>query len=127
VKVLGVNWVGVKTTQLDRSREFFTEVTGLAVSYQKTDFAVLQLPDGDKLELFGPAGPDPEPQFSSNSVVAGFWVDGLESAREELVNGGAELVGEPHGEPGGYSWQHFRAPDGKIFEVISDPPRARPG
>jgi predicted enzyme related to lactoylglutathione lyase len=127
VKVLGISWAGVKTTEFDRSRDFFARVMGLTISYQKTDFAVLQLPDGDKLEIFGPEGPDPEPQFSRNSVVAGFWVEDFEGARAELASGGAELVGEPGGEPGGYRWQHFRAPDGKIFEVCSDPLRAHPG
>jgi predicted enzyme related to lactoylglutathione lyase len=127
VKVLGISWAGVKTTEFDRSRDFFARVMGLTISYQKTDFAVLQLPDGDKLEIFGPHGPDPEQQFSNNSVVAGFWVEDFESAREELARGGAELVDEPGGETGGYRWQHFRAPDGKIFEICSDPLRASPG
>jgi predicted enzyme related to lactoylglutathione lyase len=126
VKVLSISWVGVKTAQFDRTREFFSQVMGLTISYQNTDFAVLELPDGDKLELFGPAGPDLELQFSNNSVVAGFSVEDFEKAREELLHGGAELVGEPGGEPGGYRWQHFRAPDGKIFEVSSEPLRRRP-
>jgi predicted enzyme related to lactoylglutathione lyase len=127
MKILGISWVGVKTSEFDRSRDFFSQVMGIPISYQKADFVVLQLPDGDKLEFFGPEGPDHELQFSNNSVVAGFWVEDFESAREELARGGAELVGEPAGEPGGYRWQHFRAPDGKVFEVCSDPQRARHG
>ena len=71
MKVLSISWLGVKTAQFDRTREFLSQVMGLTISYENTDFAVLELPDGDKLELFGPAGPDPEPQFSDNPVVAG--------------------------------------------------------
>jgi predicted enzyme related to lactoylglutathione lyase len=126
VKVLGMSWVGVKTSDFARSRTFFSEVMGLAFSYERADFAMVRLPDGDKFELFGPEGPDPEPQFRNNAVVAGFWVDDFEGAREELRASGAELLGEVKGDPGGYRWQHFRAPDGKVFELISEPARPRP-
>jgi hypothetical protein len=32
-----------------------------------------------------------------------------------------ELLGELHVSGGGEAWQHFRAPDGKVFELCSDP------
>jgi predicted enzyme related to lactoylglutathione lyase len=127
VKVLGISWVGLKTSDFAQGRRFFSEVLGLEFTYEKPDFAMARLPDGDKFELFGPEGPDPEPQFRNNAVVAGFWVEDFEGAREELLASGVELLGDAKGEPGGYRWQHFRAPDGKIFEVISDPLRPRPG
>lgn len=126
MKVLGINWVGVKTDAFGPSCAFFTDVMGLEISYRRADFAVLELPDGDKLEFFGPGGPDPESQFRHNQVVAGFWVADIEGARAELLAGGAELLGELEGTDGGYQWQHFRAPDGKVFELCSDPGRALP-
>jgi hypothetical protein len=85
-----------------------------------------RLPDGDKFELFGREGPDPEPQFRNNGVVAGFWVEDFEGAREELLARGVELLGDPKGDSAGYRWQHFRATDGKVFELISDPARLSP-
>jgi predicted enzyme related to lactoylglutathione lyase len=121
VKVLGINWVGVKTKEFDLTRSFFSGVMGVPVTFDRPDFAVMTLPSGDKVEIFGPAGPDPDSQFATNTVVAGFLVDDIEAARAELAAGGAELLGEIEGRPGGYRWQHFRSPDGKVFEVCSDP------
>jgi len=123
LKILGINWVGVKTADFSQTRSSFAEVMGLAVSYEKADFAATVLPDGDKLEIFGPEGPDEATQFGDNSVVAGFRVEGIEAARAELQELGVVLLGETAGDPGGYQWQHFRAPDGKVFELCSDPRR----
>ncbi|MGC1185734.1 MAG: VOC family protein [Candidatus Dormiibacterota bacterium] len=120
MKILGINWVGVKTADFDLTRSFFAEVMGLRVTFERPDFAVMRLPNGAKVEIFGPAGPDPDSQFAENAVVAGFLVDDIEAARAELLAGGVELLGEIEGRPGGDRWQHFRSPDGKVFELCSD-------
>jgi hypothetical protein len=31
------------------------------------------------------------------------------------------LIGTKQAGGDGYLWQHFRAPDGKVFELVSDP------
>jgi hypothetical protein len=41
-------------------------------------------------------------------------VDDLSAAREELLERGFELLGEP-----GPTWQHFRGPDGNIYELVA--------
>ncbi|HUY57131.1 MAG TPA: VOC family protein [Candidatus Micrarchaeaceae archaeon] len=127
MKVLGINWLGVKTPTFATSRDFFTEVIGLQVTYQAAEFAVMELPDGDKLEIFGPQGPDSETQSRQGSIVAGFWVDDIGSAVAELVNQGVELIGGIEGKAGRHQWQRFRAPDGNEFELCSDPQRRFPG
>ena len=38
---------------------------------------------------------------------------------------GVELLGDLREMPDGYAWQHFRAPDGHVYEVTADP-RAGP-
>jgi hypothetical protein len=45
-------------------------------------------------------------------VICGFAVADLEQARQALVQAGIELNGDKQG-----GWQHFRAPDGSIFEL----------
>ena len=60
--------------------------------------------------------------FERNSVVAGFLVDDMHAARDELAPApGVELLGELNVMPGGYAWQHFRAPDGLVYELTADP------
>lgn len=51
-------------------------------------------------------------------TMAGFFRDVI-----ELRRAGAELIGERHTTESSYSWQHFRAPDGKVFELCHDPDR----
>jgi PhnB protein len=45
----------------------------------------------------------------------GFAVDDLTSAVQELREAGIELLGPP-----GPTWQHFRGPDGNVYELNSD-------
>lgn len=123
MNVKGVSWVGVKTSSHSDMVRFFTDVMGLPVALEQPDFVVFQLPDGDKVEVFGIAGPDSPQQFSENEVVAGFVVDDIEEASAELMAAGIELLGERQHGSKGYAWQHFRGPDGKVFELTYDPER----
>jgi catechol 2,3-dioxygenase-like lactoylglutathione lyase family enzyme len=108
-------------------RAFATDVLGLRVVGQDTaDFVELNMADGAKLELFGSAAVADGPWlFASNPVVAGFLVDDIEAARDELARiPGVELLGDLRIEADGYAWQHFRAPDGHVYELTADPSAA---
>jgi predicted enzyme related to lactoylglutathione lyase len=121
MRVRGISWVGVKTDAYRQMKDFFADVAGMAVDYERPDFAVFRLPNGDKLEVFGPAAADPPEQFAVEKVVASLLVDDLDEAIEELRAAGVELIGSKQGGGEGYFWQHFRAPDGKVFELVCDP------
>ena len=105
-------------------RSFAIDTLGLRIDGQDTeDFVVLGMADGGKLELFGPTAVGDSPWlFEANPVVAGFLVDDIEAAREELERTpDVELLGELRSLPNGYAWQHFRAPDGHVYELTFDP------
>ncbi|MEV6300672.1 VOC family protein [Actinoplanes sp. NPDC051861] len=121
MRVRGISWVGVKTDSYQQMRAFFTGVVGVPVAYERPDFAVFQFPSGDKLEIFGPGATDPPEQFAVEKVVASLLVDDIDAAIEELRQAGAELIGHKSSGGDGYFWQHFRAPDGKVFELVCDP------
>ncbi|HXT89187.1 MAG TPA: VOC family protein [Trebonia sp.] len=121
MRVRGISWVGVKTSSYPQMREFFVTRAGLAVDFERPDFAVLRFPNGDKLEIFGPEAAEPPEQFARNQVEASLLVDDFDEAVEELRAAGIELVGECGDGGEGYRWQHFRAPDGKVFELVADP------
>jgi catechol 2,3-dioxygenase-like lactoylglutathione lyase family enzyme len=124
VEVKGIRWVGVSTEAVSRMRSFATEVLGLRVAGDdREDVVELAMADGAKLELYGPAGnPDSPWLFDSNRVVAGFLVDDIRAARDELARTpGVELLGDLRVLPDGYAWQHFRAPDGHVYELTADP------
>jgi hypothetical protein len=124
VKVKGVRWLGVGTERVSLMRSFAIEVLGLRVAGEDTEnFVELAMGDGAKLELFGPAAVGDSPWlFESNPIVAGFLVEDIEAARDELARTpNVELLGELRVLPGGYAWQHFRAPDGNVYELTADP------
>jgi catechol 2,3-dioxygenase-like lactoylglutathione lyase family enzyme len=124
MEVKGIRWIGVGTDRLADMRSFAVDVLGLrAVGQDTEDFVELAMADGAKLELFGSRAAEDGPWlFASNPVVAGFLVDDIEAARDELARTpGVELLGELRVMPSGYAWQHFRAPDGHVYELTADP------
>jgi hypothetical protein len=124
VEVKGVRWLGVGTERVSLMRSFAIEVLGLRVAGEDTEnFVELAMGDGAKLELFGPTAAADSPWlFESNPIVAGFLVEDIEAARDELARTpNVELLGELQVLPGGYAWQHFRAPDGNVYELTADP------
>jgi predicted enzyme related to lactoylglutathione lyase len=123
MRITGVSWVGVKTDHYSEMATFFRTVVELEVIVERPDFTVFRLPSGDQLEIFGPHGPNPAEQFARNEVVAGLLVDDIEQAIRELREAGVEIIGERGLGGHGYAWQHFRAPDGKVFELCYDPNR----
>jgi hypothetical protein len=103
-------------------RSFALDVLGLALEREDEDFLETTAANGDKLEIFGPGGPQPAYQFGAAPVVVGFLVDDIEVARDELAaTPGVELLGGLEVAEDGYAWQHFRAPDGLVYEVAFDP------
>jgi catechol 2,3-dioxygenase-like lactoylglutathione lyase family enzyme len=124
MKVKGIRWIGVGTPDVRRMRSFAVDVLGMQVVGQDTEeFAELAMGDGAKLEFFGSAAAADGPwMFERNPVVAGFLVDDIESARDELARTpDVELLGELRVMADGYAWQHFRAPDGYVYELTADP------
>jgi predicted enzyme related to lactoylglutathione lyase len=122
MRVQGVSWVGVKTDQYAAMAAFFRDVIGLGAVAERDDFLVFRTPDGDQVEIFGPNGPNPVEQFAHDQVVAGLLVDDIDAAIADLRAAGVELIGEVN-TSGSYSWQHFRAPDGKVFDICNEPGR----
>jgi predicted enzyme related to lactoylglutathione lyase len=117
MKVKALSWMGVKTSQFDDMVHLYRDVLQLHLELEQPDFAVFRLPNGDTLELFGPAGPNAH--LAQGIVVCGFRVDDIEQARQDLIEAGIELIGPLQGD-GGTSWQHFRGPGGSVFELNAE-------
>jgi catechol 2,3-dioxygenase-like lactoylglutathione lyase family enzyme len=118
--IKGLAWLGVRTDRFDELERFMTDAMGLTVDHKNGEATVFKLDDGSKVEIFGPT--DEEHRHFSTGPVAGFLVEDISSAREQLESAGAEFIGPIHEwEPTGETWTHFRAPDGNVYELTHRP------
>ena len=117
MRVKGIVWLGTRTPRFAQMRDFFAALAGQPHTDDDA-FAVWDLENGDRLEVFGPDG-DAPPYVEA--PVAGFLVDDVTAARAELERHGAEFIGPVHAYGDGNEWSHFRAPDGHVYEVTNRP------
>ena len=122
MKARGLVWLGTRTRNFDDTVRFFGETLGLSKSHEEPDFAVFLLPNGDKVEVFGPG--DREHEHFDTGPVAGFLVDDVREAREDLEAAGITFIGPVNEGDDGGAWSHFRGPDGNVYEVTRP---AKPG
>ena len=124
MEIYKLAWVGTRTANADRTVAFFRDVLGLRLELDQPGFWMLKLPDGGKVEVFGPDN-DVNRHFTTGPV-AGFLVDDVSGAADELRSAGIEVVFGPTSDEHGNAWVHFRAPDGNIYEFTQDPGVSRP-
>ena len=110
-------WLGVRAEAYEPMVAFLRDVLGLRVEFERRTTAELSLPDGDRVQVFGPG----DPYFSffaehAGGPVALFEVADVHGARGELVAAGIEVVGSIERERE-WEWLHFRAPDGNLYEL----------
>jgi catechol 2,3-dioxygenase-like lactoylglutathione lyase family enzyme len=124
MRIIKLAWVGTRTDHAEPTVAFFREVLGLRLEMAIQGFWVLKLPDGGKVEIFGP---DSEiNRHFTTGPVAGFLVDDVHAAAAELRSAGVEVLLESPVDDSGNAWVHFRAPDGNIYELTQDPGVSRP-
>jgi catechol 2,3-dioxygenase-like lactoylglutathione lyase family enzyme len=124
MRISKLAWVGTRTGNAAATVAFFREVLGLRLELDLPGFWMLKLPEGSKMEVFGPDSPITR-HFTTGPVV-GFLVDDVHGATAELRSAGVEIVLESEVDDSGNAWVHFRAPDGNIYEFTQDPGVSRP-
>jgi predicted enzyme related to lactoylglutathione lyase len=114
--IRGIIWVGTATPKHREMAAFLGQVLGLPQAPDSTpEVPLFTLPDGATLAVMTPAaGAD-----ATDTRVVGFRVADLDAAIADLERAGAEVLGPLFSGPRG-RWQHFRAPDGWVYELIED-------
>jgi hypothetical protein len=82
MKIKALVWMGIKTDTFQEMEHFMQDVMGLPQVHHAQDFAVFQLPNKDKVEIFGPQGPNQH--FAPDSIVCGFLVEDIHQAGRNL-------------------------------------------
>jgi catechol 2,3-dioxygenase-like lactoylglutathione lyase family enzyme len=98
---------------------FLKDVLHLVPEIEEEGFAVFRLPNGDTVEIF--AADDEHHRHFTTGPVVGLRVDDVAAAQAEMEAAGIEFFSRPESSPDGYSWSHFRAPDGNVYELMSGP------
>lgn len=119
IRVKGLAWAGVGTDRYAETMRLFRDVLGLEVENEGDEQAILRMPTGQQVEIFGRDGRGKS--LNSPPTVA-FEVDDVAAARDALIEAGIEVVGDI-GSWNGHEWLYFRSPDGYLFEVKRSPVR----
>ncbi len=114
--VKGLTWLGLRTTQFEEMVRFFRDVMGMQPIRDEPEIAGFQMADGTQVELYRP-GEEFHSFFTTGPVVA-FRVDDVEAARATMEAAEIEFIG-PIQQMDKMKWNHFRAPDGTVFEIFS--------
>jgi catechol 2,3-dioxygenase-like lactoylglutathione lyase family enzyme len=116
MKVKGLVWLGLRTAQFEETVKLFRDVMGMELIRDEPQIAGFQLTNNTQVEVYRPEE-EFHSFFTSGPVVA-FLVDNVDEARAEMEAAGIEFIG-PIQRAGSTSWNHFRAPDGTVFEIMS--------
>jgi catechol 2,3-dioxygenase-like lactoylglutathione lyase family enzyme len=118
MRVKGLSWLGLRTAQFEEMVTFFRDVMGMQPIRDEPEIVGFQLMDGTQMELFRPE--EEFHVFFITGPVVAFRVDDVDAARTTMEAAGIEFIG-PIQREGNTSWNHFRAPDGTVFEILSKP------
>lgn len=116
MKVLSLGWLGVRTCHAKEMAAFYRDVFGLELLREDATSSRFRLANGTEAHVY--VGSDPDHDFFGSGPVVGFEVESFRAAREALLKAGTELIYPEPQRMGGRAWQHFRAPDGNVYEVI---------
>ena len=114
--VEGLTWLGLRTPQFEEMVTFFRDVMGMQPIRDEPEIAGFQLTDGTQVELYRPE--EEFHAFFTTGPVVAFRVDNVDAARASMEAAGIEFIG-PIQRADKTSWNHFRAPDGTVFEIMS--------
>jgi catechol 2,3-dioxygenase-like lactoylglutathione lyase family enzyme len=114
--IKGLTWLGLRTTQFEEMVKFFRDVMGMQPIRDEPEIAGFQLTNGTQVELYRPE--EAFHAFFTTGPVVAFLVDDVDVARASMEAAGIEFIG-PIQCAGKTRWNHFRAPDGTVFEILS--------
>jgi glyoxylase I family protein len=117
MQIKGITFVGTRTGARSAMGTFVRDVLGLApTTVDGADAEMFALPDGSTFAVTSPDGPD-GPDDTERTV--GFLVEDIAAAAAELKASGV-TVDEEIAETTTQRYLHFRAPDGRLYELVEN-------
>lgn len=115
MNVTGIVWMGVRTAAYSELDRLFGSVMGMSVTKRTDGVTWFELPGGEEIQIFDDA--DQDHTFFGPGPVLGFRVDDFAGAMTALTDAEVELIGDGDADANS-QWQHFRGPDGNIYEIL---------
>ena len=118
-KFKGIVWLGVRTKKFNELVDFYQNKMGLTVTHEAPGFTALDLPNGDRLEIFSEdykSTHGNDYNHFSTGPVAGFLVDDINQAKTEMEAEGILFMGTIS-EGNRSKWVHFKGVDDNIYEL----------
>ncbi len=108
-------WTGGRTERFPETVAFYRDVLGLEVLREEPDDARFRLGDGTELHVYGPG--DRDHAFFGTGPVVGLLVEDFAATQARMVDAGIEFIG-PVQRDESATWNHFRGPDGNVYEIM---------
>jgi catechol 2,3-dioxygenase-like lactoylglutathione lyase family enzyme len=116
MSVQALGWIGVRTKNAEAMCSFYKEVLKLEVLQSDANSTRFRLADGTEAHVYG--ADDIDHTFFGSGPVVGFYVESFAAARASMLQAGIEFIYPEPQRQAGQAWQHFRAPDGNVYEII---------
>jgi catechol 2,3-dioxygenase-like lactoylglutathione lyase family enzyme len=116
LKIAGLGWLGVRTANAAAMCDLYRDVLGLEVIREQPGATWFRLADGTEVHVYGSA--DTEHEYFGTAPVIGLRVDSFREVRERMLSQGIQFLYLEPQRQDGLAWQHFRGPDGNIYEII---------
>ena len=113
--VRSIGFVGVRTPAFAEMTALYRDVLGLAPILERPGAAWFKAADGTAIHVY--AEDDADHEFFDRGPVVGLVVDDFDARRAAMVASGIAFIGDPQRD-GGLAWNHYRGPDGNVYEII---------
>lgn len=114
--VRSLGWLGVRTPDAAAMCAFYRDVLQLEVILERPGATWFRLADSTEVHVYGTD--DRDHDFFGTAPVVGFAVESFRAAHAAMIAAGTEFLYHEPQRAEGRAWQHFRAPDGNVYEII---------
>src|SRR6185503_6068183 len=115
MKVRSLGWLGVRTASAVAMCDFYRDVLRLELLPDPSGTR-FKLSDGTEIHVY--SANDTDHEYFGTSPVVGFRVDSFAAAHAHMTQRGVDFLYPDPQRYGGKAWQHFRAADGNVYEII---------
>jgi catechol 2,3-dioxygenase-like lactoylglutathione lyase family enzyme len=113
--IRSLRFLGIRTAAFAETVALYRDVLGMKPALDRPGAAWFHAGDGASIHVY--AADDADHEFFGSGPVVGLEVDDFDAARAAMTAAGIEFIGEPQRDAG-VAWNHYRGPDGNVYEII---------